>query len=258
MFQIILSCILATAFATGTYVAPLAASVHAAPAVVSVAPVALESPATHSQYHAQDTLGQYSYGYATADGQTKVETKNFDGTVTGKYSYFDPEGKQVELSYIADKDGFRAAGDHLPTVAAVETPDLPDDVEDAVEDAVEDFEKARYKTLAYAASPAVTTVVPSGKQLAYYYNVPTVSSYTGSPLNRYYYYPNNGYYTYRPTVQRYTSVAKPAGFSYYTNTYNPGYLYSGLYNPYYTPLPYRYSLYPKTYIGSKYGYTVRY
>lgn len=33
----------------------------------------------------------------------------------GSYSYTDPDGKQVSVTYTADEGGFRATGDHLPT-----------------------------------------------------------------------------------------------------------------------------------------------
>lgn len=39
-----------------------------------------------SQYHSQDTLGQYSYGYNGASS-AKVETKSLDGVTRGSYSY---------------------------------------------------------------------------------------------------------------------------------------------------------------------------
>lgn len=39
----------------------------------------------------------------------------------GSYSYTSPEGKQIAVNYIADENGFRASGDHLPT-----PPPIPD------------------------------------------------------------------------------------------------------------------------------------
>ncbi|KAG8236547.1 hypothetical protein J437_LFUL016864 [Ladona fulva] len=44
-----------------------------------------------------------------ADGSDYVLVK--EGTV----SYISPEGKTINLSYVADEYGFRATGDHLPT-----------------------------------------------------------------------------------------------------------------------------------------------
>ncbi|GAB6022849.1 hypothetical protein CHUAL_006948 [Chamberlinius hualienensis] len=74
----------------------------------------MRQPNPSAQYHAQDELGQYSYGYSSADGQAKAEIKGIDGSIAGKYSYIDAHGKRVEVSYVADKNGFRAVGDHLP------------------------------------------------------------------------------------------------------------------------------------------------
>jgi hypothetical protein len=46
---------------------------------------------THSQYHAQDEIGQYNYGYTAADS-SKSEVKTADGIVHGTYSYVDANG----------------------------------------------------------------------------------------------------------------------------------------------------------------------
>ncbi|XP_021925083.1 cuticle protein 5-like [Zootermopsis nevadensis] len=53
------------------------------------APAVLAGPvAVSSQYHAQDALGQYSYGYSGGPS-SKVETKTADGITRGGYSYID-------------------------------------------------------------------------------------------------------------------------------------------------------------------------
>nr|AHB86904.1 cuticular protein [Nilaparvata lugens] len=67
--------------------------------------------------------GTYSYNYETGDGMTRQESgvMNNRGTpdeapsVTGSYSYTDPEGRLIKVNYVADANGFRAEGDHLPT-----------------------------------------------------------------------------------------------------------------------------------------------
>jgi hypothetical protein len=41
--------------------------------------------------------------------------------VQGAFSYTSPEGYPVKLTYIADENGFRAEGVHLPT-----SPPIPD------------------------------------------------------------------------------------------------------------------------------------
>jgi len=82
------------AYAPYTYAA-------AAPAVAS------------SQYHAQNELGGYSYGYA--DGlSTKSESKNAYGGTVGSYSYVDANGKTQTVNYVADAAGFRVQGTNLP------------------------------------------------------------------------------------------------------------------------------------------------
>jgi len=72
---------------------------------------------THSQYHAQDEIGQYNYGYATADS-TKSEIKTADGIVQGSYSYVDANVVVQTTNYISDQWGFRVAATNLPVAVA--------------------------------------------------------------------------------------------------------------------------------------------
>jgi len=44
-------------------------------------------------------------------GQRDLETS----AVSGSYSYTSPEGIPITVTYIADENGFRAEGAHLPT-----------------------------------------------------------------------------------------------------------------------------------------------
>ena len=84
-----------------TYNAYAPYTAYAAPAAVS------------SQYHAQNELGGYNYGYA--DGlSTKSETKNALGATVGQYSYLDANGKVQTVSYVADAAGFRVKATNLP------------------------------------------------------------------------------------------------------------------------------------------------
>ncbi|XP_023024893.1 flexible cuticle protein 12-like [Leptinotarsa decemlineata] len=67
-------------------------------------------------------VGSYSYGVETSDGQQKEErgelvnagSKDEHIAVQGKFSYPGLDGVLYEVVYIADKDGFRAQGAHLP------------------------------------------------------------------------------------------------------------------------------------------------
>ncbi|XP_029162579.1 endocuticle structural glycoprotein SgAbd-4-like [Nylanderia fulva] len=67
--------------------------------------------------------GTYSYNYETGNGiQAREEgqlVKTADGKdeallVQGSFSYPDPDGRLVALSYVADENGFHPAGEHLP------------------------------------------------------------------------------------------------------------------------------------------------
>lgn len=70
--------------------------------------------ATSSQYHAQDELGQYTYGYVEPFS-SKSETRSADGVTRGGYSYIDANGILQTVSYIADAvNGFRVAATNLP------------------------------------------------------------------------------------------------------------------------------------------------
>lgn len=62
------------------------------------------------------------FRYETSDGQTREEqgvlknpgTDNEALSVTGSYSYLGPDGVIYSVRYIADENGFRPEGDHLP------------------------------------------------------------------------------------------------------------------------------------------------
>lgn len=69
-------------------------------------------PTTH-QFHAQDELGQYQFGY-TEPQASRIETKTADGVVTGRYNYIDSNGLVQTVEYIADALGFRVAGTNIP------------------------------------------------------------------------------------------------------------------------------------------------
>ncbi|GAB6033569.1 hypothetical protein CHUAL_013506 [Chamberlinius hualienensis] len=63
-------------------------------------------------------------------GQLKEESTSADGGITGQYSYVNPDGQQITVSYVAGKDGFRASENHLPLA-----PQLPTDLAQAYAEA---------------------------------------------------------------------------------------------------------------------------
>ncbi|XP_046639475.1 cuticle protein 18.6-like [Daphnia pulicaria] len=78
-------------------------------------------PAT-SQFHAQDVLGQASYGYAYP-GQAASNYRDIFGNQVGSYAYMGPKG-EVRVNYVADAvNGFRVVSNNLP-VAPEDTPEV--------------------------------------------------------------------------------------------------------------------------------------
>ncbi|KAJ1529680.1 hypothetical protein ONE63_006436 [Megalurothrips usitatus] len=75
-----------------------------------------------SQVQEVDPSGPYKLAYSTENGiQVQEEGSLIAGAeggviaAQGSYSYTGPDGVQYTVNYIADDNGFRASGDHLPT-----------------------------------------------------------------------------------------------------------------------------------------------
>lgn len=82
------------------------------------------SPASILQYDNNNNGdGNYNYAYKTVNGISVHEEghlKNVGNqaeanSVTGSFSYTGPDGNQYTIQYIADENGFRPVGSHLPT-----------------------------------------------------------------------------------------------------------------------------------------------
>jgi hypothetical protein len=95
--------------------------VYSAPAAVVAGPLSLSV-----QYHAQDGLGQYAYGYS--GGQSaKAESKTADGITRGSYSYIDSNGIIQGVNYVSDPvHGFRVAATNLPHNVPTQVTDTPE------------------------------------------------------------------------------------------------------------------------------------
>uniref|UniRef100_A0A8D8U9U5 Cuticle protein 6 n=1 Tax=Cacopsylla melanoneura TaxID=428564 RepID=A0A8D8U9U5_9HEMI len=93
--------------------APVVAPLPVVPIpVVPVAPV-IATP-VRSQFHSQDELGQYTYGYSN-ENSAKHEIKTADGITQGQYSYVDANGHVQSVHYVSDDHhGFRVAATNLP------------------------------------------------------------------------------------------------------------------------------------------------
>ncbi|XP_070497632.1 flexible cuticle protein 12-like [Chironomus tepperi] len=68
-------------------------------------------------------LDSYKFGYETSDGTKRQESavvNNFGSdaeelVVRGTISWITPEGETITLNYVADKDGYRPEGAHIPS-----------------------------------------------------------------------------------------------------------------------------------------------
>ncbi|XP_037079359.1 larval cuticle protein III/IV-like [Pollicipes pollicipes] len=59
--------------------------------------------------------GSYTYGFEAADGSFKLETRDVNGEVTGKYGYVDANGQQQVFEYNANKAaGFSPSSSLIP------------------------------------------------------------------------------------------------------------------------------------------------
>uniref|UniRef100_A0AAG5DDG4 Uncharacterized protein n=1 Tax=Anopheles atroparvus TaxID=41427 RepID=A0AAG5DDG4_ANOAO len=106
---------------------------HAAPEYEHQAP-AKHIPIVHSESYSHHD-GSYKFAYESANGIVAQEegfvknagTKDHEVQVAhGSFSYTDPHGKPVSVSYVADENGFQAKGEHLPT-----PPPVPQELIDA-------------------------------------------------------------------------------------------------------------------------------
>ncbi|CAH0558095.1 unnamed protein product [Brassicogethes aeneus] len=77
-----------------------------------------------SETNEQNPDGSFSYSYSTGDGQqaqAQGYLKNAGNKETeaeviqGSYSYTAPDGTPITVNWIADENGFRAEGAHIPT-----------------------------------------------------------------------------------------------------------------------------------------------
>lgn len=112
-FFIVLSSLMALAVAKPSILYTEPATVYAGQQIIAGPQIIAGAPLLR-QYHAQDSLGQYSYGYEGGPS-AKNEVRSLDGVTRGSYSYVDPEGKLQSVAYTADAfNGFRVAATNLP------------------------------------------------------------------------------------------------------------------------------------------------
>ncbi|GAB6025702.1 hypothetical protein CHUAL_014046 [Chamberlinius hualienensis] len=118
---LVVLCSLAVCYAAPQFAAPQfgaqpaqAAAPAPGTAAVGVGGIPAYTFIPSAQFHSQNELGGYNYGYVSADGQGKNELRGADGSVIGTYSYVDPSGQPVQVRYAAGPGGFTATGSHIP------------------------------------------------------------------------------------------------------------------------------------------------
>merc|ERR1719447_2229638 len=143
-----------------TQAAPVA---QVAPVVAQAIPVVQAADAvTGSQYHAQDEVGQYSFGYNDPNS-IRQEIKTADGVVRGAYKYVDTDGVLQTVEYIADGAGFRVAATNLPSAQAAPVVDTP---EVAAAKAAHFAAIEEERSAQIAVAPVVTQAAPVVAQAA--------------------------------------------------------------------------------------------
>lgn len=76
------------------------------------------------QYHGQDGVGGYLYGYNIPD-IAKTEKKKAGGDLTGAYNYINGDGKEIKVQYWDDGTGFHQI-DNVPQIAPKQVDDSPE------------------------------------------------------------------------------------------------------------------------------------
>ncbi|XP_055629206.1 endocuticle structural glycoprotein SgAbd-2-like [Toxorhynchites rutilus septentrionalis] len=91
-------------------------------------------PIVHSELY-QKNDGSFKFAYESGNGiqvHEQGHVKNLGdkehetNVAHGSFSYIDPHGVPVSLSYVADENGFQAHGSHIPT-----PPPLPKELVEA-------------------------------------------------------------------------------------------------------------------------------
>ncbi|KAG6453529.1 uncharacterized protein LOC115445655 [Manduca sexta] len=165
-----------------------------------------------AQFHGQDGLGAYVYGYETPES-AKIENRVRSGDVTGAYEYKSGRNKLIKVRYWADHDGFHQE-DNIPKVELKPVEEAPDvkaarlahekawkeaaeaaaqqpDPQFALKNLPKDYYQQTLKALPanyYQPQVAASAEVRQKRELAYdpYYSTTTEPEPTGPPRGFFY------------------------------------------------------------------------
>lgn len=159
------------------FVSALFVAVFAAPQTLLTPTIITAQSPVISQYHSQDTLGQYSYGY-NGGSSAKVESKSLDGITRGSYSYVDASGRLQTVEYTADSvNGFRAAATNLPKAAVAGISDTPE-VAQARAEHLRAYDEASLRAAAEPENQQVAQLTAAQPILAVHTTAPGSFSYS--------------------------------------------------------------------------------
>lgn len=89
-----------------------------------------------NDYLFKNSQNCFNFRYETENGISHQEgatikqlsADSSDKSAQGSYSYTSPEGERVEVSYVADANGFQPQGSHIPTA-----PPIPEAIQRAID-----------------------------------------------------------------------------------------------------------------------------
>ncbi|KAJ8983211.1 hypothetical protein NQ317_016432, partial [Molorchus minor] len=94
------------------------------------------------EYQTENKISQQEEGHLENAGSNQESS-----VVHGSYSYEAPDGQTITVQYVADENGFRASGDHIPT-----SPPIPA----AIQKSLENNAAAVARTAGFPASSSST------------------------------------------------------------------------------------------------------
>ncbi|XP_018579264.1 pupal cuticle protein 20-like [Anoplophora glabripennis] len=128
--------------------------------------------------------GSYRFDYQTENKISQAEqghlqnagTDQASSVVHGTYSYEAPNGQTITVTYVADENGFRASGDHIPT-----PPPIPAAIQKSLQFSSSDLSTAGYSSSSSFSGGVSSTfgTTPQHPQIARQYLGPSTKSTGG-------------------------------------------------------------------------------
>ncbi|KAJ8937481.1 hypothetical protein NQ314_011871 [Rhamnusium bicolor] len=98
------------------------------------------------EYETENKISQQEQGHVE-----NVSSGQESSVVHGSYSYQAPDGQTITVNYVADENGFRASGDHIPT-----PPPIPAAIQKSLE-----INAAASRATGYPGSSTGATAIPN-------------------------------------------------------------------------------------------------